>query len=434
MTTERSGNLLKALGPGILFAGAAIGVSHLVQSTRSGAIYGLTLVPLIILVHLLKLPALLAGPRYAAATGTSLLEAYRRQGRHALVIYTVIAIGTAFTIQAAITMVTAAILRAAVLGPVFGAGDIDLTWVCAGLLATGAVILAIGGFGWLDRLMKVLMVVMLVSTMIAAIGVLPKLDFGVAFSWPSGVTHAAAIAFIIALIGWMPAPVDISVWSSLWTIARSRKTGANPTAKVCRADFLIGFGLCLLLACAFAVLGAVVMRQNGVAPASAPAAFVEQLFDLYGQVFGAWFKPVIAASALAVMFSTMLTVQDAAPRSMIVLISRFASPEAPWRQGAGDLSRRASYWAIMAAIVCGSLLLVGVFHGGLVGLVDLATTLSFLGTPLLAWFNHRAMTAPEIPPEFRPARVTRVVSLLGVAFFSLFAIAYLASRFMGEGG
>lgn len=31
---------LSKLGPGLLFAGAAIGVSHLVQSTRAGADFG----------------------------------------------------------------------------------------------------------------------------------------------------------------------------------------------------------------------------------------------------------------------------------------------------------------------------------------------------------------------------------------------------------
>ena len=33
-------SFLYKLGPGILCAGAAIGVSHLVQSTRTGAVYG----------------------------------------------------------------------------------------------------------------------------------------------------------------------------------------------------------------------------------------------------------------------------------------------------------------------------------------------------------------------------------------------------------
>ena len=35
--------LNKTLGPGILFASTAIGVSHLVQSTRAGADYGFSL-------------------------------------------------------------------------------------------------------------------------------------------------------------------------------------------------------------------------------------------------------------------------------------------------------------------------------------------------------------------------------------------------------
>ncbi len=30
-------NLLKTIGPGLIFAAAAVGVSHLVQSTRAGA-------------------------------------------------------------------------------------------------------------------------------------------------------------------------------------------------------------------------------------------------------------------------------------------------------------------------------------------------------------------------------------------------------------
>ena len=37
------------LGPGLLFAAAAVGTSHLVQSTRAGAAYGLTLGILVIL-------------------------------------------------------------------------------------------------------------------------------------------------------------------------------------------------------------------------------------------------------------------------------------------------------------------------------------------------------------------------------------------------
>ena len=47
---------LKKLGPGLLFAGAAIGVSHLVQSTRAGADFGWGFLWVLLLVNLFKYP------------------------------------------------------------------------------------------------------------------------------------------------------------------------------------------------------------------------------------------------------------------------------------------------------------------------------------------------------------------------------------------
>ncbi|MCH1385109.1 MAG: divalent metal cation transporter, partial [Flavobacteriaceae bacterium] len=74
-------NTFKKLGPGLLFAGAAIGVSHLVQSTRAGADYGLGLLWVLLLVNFFKYPFFQFGPRYALATGESLLAGYAKLGR-----------------------------------------------------------------------------------------------------------------------------------------------------------------------------------------------------------------------------------------------------------------------------------------------------------------------------------------------------------------
>ena len=46
---------LRALGPGILMASAAVGGSHIVASTQAGAIYGWQLAIIIILANLCKL-------------------------------------------------------------------------------------------------------------------------------------------------------------------------------------------------------------------------------------------------------------------------------------------------------------------------------------------------------------------------------------------
>ncbi|MCK5170380.1 MAG: hypothetical protein KAQ75_10915 [Bacteroidales bacterium] len=103
----RSRNLLNSLGPGLLWAGAAIGVSHLVQSTRAGAIFGFQLVVFILLINLFKYPFFEFGPRYASSTGESLLHGYKRLGKGALILYLILTIATMFTLQAAITVVTA---------------------------------------------------------------------------------------------------------------------------------------------------------------------------------------------------------------------------------------------------------------------------------------------------------------------------------------
>ena len=100
---------LSKLGPGLLFAGAAIGVSHLVQSTRAGAEFGWGLIWAILLINLFKYPFFQYGPRYAQVTGETLLDGYYKLGNGYLWAYFILNIGTMFTIQSAVTVVTAGI-------------------------------------------------------------------------------------------------------------------------------------------------------------------------------------------------------------------------------------------------------------------------------------------------------------------------------------
>ena len=101
------------MGPGVLYAAAAVGASHLVQSTRAGASYGLALVLLILLTYVAKYPAFRFGAQYACATGNSLLHGYRNQGQWAVAIYVVIALGTMFAALPAVTLITAGLAKVA---------------------------------------------------------------------------------------------------------------------------------------------------------------------------------------------------------------------------------------------------------------------------------------------------------------------------------
>ena len=71
---------LSALGPGILMASAAVGGSHLIASTQSGAIYGWQLAIIIILANLFKYPFFRFGVQYTLDTNKSLLEGYKEKG------------------------------------------------------------------------------------------------------------------------------------------------------------------------------------------------------------------------------------------------------------------------------------------------------------------------------------------------------------------
>ncbi len=416
----------KALGPGLLWAGAAVGVSHLVQSTRAGANFGFSLLAVILVANVLKYPAFSFGPRYAAATGTSLLEGYRRRGILALVLYALLTLGTMFTVQAAVTIVTGA-LGAAVLGwTVPWLGLQPVVWLSAFLTLLCAGLLRAGRYRWLDKIVKCVVAVLTVSTLAATLLVLPKIPWGTMRFLPT--SDLWSNLWLAALIGWMPSAFDISIWHSLWTLARRRETNHAPSVRESLIDFNIGYFGTVLLALCFVTLGAGVMFTTGKSFDAPAAAFASQVINLYVENLGAWSKPLIGLSALTVMFSTTLTVIDGFPRAIACLAARFRGPEIPDRSEPLGTS---VYWMALVLLGLGSMFIIRFAAGQLKMLVDLATTLSFLTAPALAWLNHRAMFGDEVPAIHRPGARMRAYSWAGILFSAAFALFFLYVRFGG---
>jgi Mn2+/Fe2+ NRAMP family transporter len=190
-------------------------------------------------------------------------------------------------------------------------------------------------------------------------------------------------------------------------------------------DFHIGYLGTAFLALCFMVLGAGVMYGGGEAPAPQPAAFAAQVIGLYTSSLGPWAGPLIGVSAVAVMFSTTLTVVDGFPRAVATLVLRFRGPERP---GHGEfetpVSRRA-YWVSMAVICGGAMALLALLLESLAGFVDVATTLSFLTAPLLAVLNHRAIHSDAVPAEARPKPWLTALSWVGIVSLTGFAAFYV---------
>jgi len=237
-------NWLKKLGPGLLFAGAAIGVSHLVQSTRAGADFGFGLIWALVLIHIVKYPFFQYGPRYATATGESLLEGYKKLGKGVLVTYFILNLATMFTIQAAVTIVTAGLAA-----NLFGITTNPVIWSSI-ILTICFTLLIIGKYKLLDNLMKIIIITLTISTVIALF--VATFSTHPTFSFTQIIPKGSIeVGFLIAFLGWMPAPLDVSIWQSLWAIEKQKDTTNEFNTKNAIFDFNIGFVATLFLGICF---------------------------------------------------------------------------------------------------------------------------------------------------------------------------------------
>jgi Mn2+/Fe2+ NRAMP family transporter len=414
----REGSFRESFGPGLLWAATAIGVSHLIQSTRAGADAGFGLVWIVALALVVKYPFFDYGARYAAATGESLVEGYARQGRWALWLYLAITLTGALIVQAAVVLFTAVLL-----GHVLG-----LAWALpvggAVVLAACAALLRIGRFPALDVTIKGILVCLAVSTLLAAAVVVPRAPVADLTPWPlGGGAEAVGFAFILALVGWMPSGMDSSVWSSLWTLAKDRASGARTGRGNALLDFRIGYVGTGLIALAFLTLGAGVMHATGQRFSSEGTAFSLQLVDLYAGTLGAWSRPVILVAVLTTMFSTTLTVMDGFPRSIArtVKVLRDGPPSKPREQ----VDDGPTYWLALVVIAVLTVVVLGVFVGNLTTMIDFATTVSFVTAPILGWLNLRAVTGRHVPRVARPGRGLVLLSWFGLLLLGGTAAAFL---------
>ncbi len=403
-----------AFGPGIVLAAAAIGVSHLVQSTRAGADYGFTLVWAVVIAGLMKYPFLEYGPRYAVATGESLIAGYKKIGSWALWIYIVFTVGTMFAVQAAVTIVTASLA-------------VELTGIQLPLLVWSIIILAIciavlfrGEYAALDSLIKVVMTVLTISTIAALVTAFFKTSPAQLPAAPS-VWDAAGVTFLIALMGWMPIPIDAAAWHSLWCLERNKQTNRTSGMKDSLLDFNIGYIGATILGLLFLALGALVMFGSGVSFSSSGAAFAKQLINLYTQTLGGWANWIIIICAFTTMFSTTLTVTDSYPRACREII-RVMKKES-------GRSLLFSYKGLLILVSVLSMLVLWLTGSRFTYIIDLATSLSFLTAPALAFINHKLIFSSHTPKKHQPKTWLKVLSWAGMIFLSAFAVLFFYWRF-----
>ncbi|KGQ58669.1 Mn2+ and Fe2+ transporters of the NRAMP family [Gallibacterium anatis] len=396
---------LSALGPGILMASAAVGGSHLIASTQSGAIYGWQLAIIIILANLFKYPFFRFGVQYTLDTNKSLLEGYKEKGTVYLFVFFLLNVFATVINTAAVSLLSAVILSFVVPLPV---PTLSLT-----VLVVSTAILLFGQYRILDGLSKFVMICLTLATVLAVAiaasrGAVAPEGYVSESPWQLG-----ALAFIVALMGWMPAPIEISAINSMWVVAKKRLTKVSYRDGI--FDFNVGYIGTALLALVFLALGALVQYGSGVPVEMVGGKYVAQLIGMYVATIGDWARGLIALIAFLCMFGTTLTVIDGYSRSNVESLRILLKKK----------GTRASYLniAFVAASVSGALIIF-FFNNALGPMLKFAMIASFVTTPVFATLNLLLV----LKGEHRVKGGLLWLSLIGLLYLTAFTLLFIVHQ------
>ena len=398
-----------ALGPGIVMASAAVGGSHIIASTQAGAIYGWELVSIVILANLFKYPFFRFGVQYTLDTGNTLLEGYRQKGQFYLWLFLALNIFATVINTAAVGLLTAAILTFIIPIPL----PMPVLSSLVIVVITG--ILLLGKYRLLDSLSKIIMIALTVTTVSAVViafmrngmhGVAPA-DFVAPSPW-----ELSKLAFLVALMGWMPAPIEISAINSMWVVAKRRLTKVSYQDGL--FDFNVGYIGTAILAVVFLALGALVQFGSPETVEMVGGKYIAQLINMYASTIGEWARLLIAVIAFMCMFGTTITVIDGYSRTNVESLRLLL--------GKRESTVRTLNIAMVLAAASG-LAIIFYFNNAVGPMLKFAMIASFVSAPVFAWLNL-SLTMK--------AKHSVKVGLLWLSFIGLFYLTAFAALFIAQ--
>ncbi|WP_165736248.1 divalent metal cation transporter [Pseudoalteromonas sp. C8] len=384
-------------------ATAAIGGSHLVASTQAGAIFGWQLFWLILVVNVLKYPFFRFGMEYTLATKNSLVEGYKSKGPFYFYSFIGLNIVAAVVNTAGVLLLTASLLHYSL--PVV----IEVTLLCWMLLGVCLVILLLGHFKALDNVAKGIMGLLTLATLIALAIAFSNGPMAPADYVGPSPYELAMLSFMVALMGWMPAPIEISALSSLWLKEKQAQQTVSKSQGL--FDFNVGYWLTAGLALVFFSLGVLVQYGQTSSIELGGVAFAKQLIDMYALTIGEWARPLVSAIAFLCMFGTTLTVLDGYARTL---------NESHKLLGFKQSKNSLNIWLILQALAGMAVILF--FKSALGPMLTFAMTLSFVTTPVFAWLNFSLVRSE---PAIKHSVLLRSLTWLGLVYLVGFAVAFV---------
>ncbi len=407
MTTNsqaKQGFNLKILGPGLLLASAAIGVSHLVSSTQAGAKFGWQLVIIVLLANIMKYPFFRFGTDYVYDTGESLIAGYAKKSRVYLWIYFILSLCSSVISTGAVCLLAGVILM-----NMFPSASLNPTSATIIVMGICWALLLIGRFKLLDNITKAIMFTLTITTIIAVFIAFGQPSVVQPDFTPTSAWQLASLGFIVSLMGWMPAPLEISALNSMWTAEKIKEDKTNHQQGL--LDFNIGYVTTTILALFFLALGVFVQYGSGVEIASSGGKYVGQLIGMYTQTIGDWSHFFVAFIAFMCMFGTTITVADGYGRANAECLRLIKGDEQSSKM-------HIFLWTTYVAVV--GLIVVTLFRGQLGLMIKFATTSAFVSAPIFAWLNYTLVRKEE-----RLSSGLNLLSIAGLIFLTGFALFYL---------
>ena len=405
---------LGRLGPGLLFAATAVGVSHLVQSTRAGAEFGLTLLVLILFACLVKYPAFRFGAEYAALTGRTVLSGYERQGRWLLALILLATFIEGVGVVPAVTLVTVG------LGMNLLGTQVDAIIATVATVFVASIVLLVGRYRVLENITRVFVALFAILTVLATVAAIAGINPGQPLAAPFEFNEAN-LFFSVSVAGWMPIGLGGSIFLSAWVIARAKTSGQPVSARVALFDFHVGYVTSLVLAFCFLVMGTVVLLGREVEMAGSSAVFAALFVGIFTEAIGQWTELVVGVAAITVMLSTVLAVVDGFPRVYANVVTKLA-------RGAGVPSEERLYQGFLWFQIVTSGFVLYMLPRSFGAFIDFITALGFLTGPVVAFMNHRIMFCGEIPPDRQPPNWIRCWSVAGTTILAVIFPIYLYFR------
>ena len=407
VTEQQEGFSWRIFGPGILMATAAIGGSHLISSTQAGAIYGWQLAIMIVLANVFKYPFFRFATDYVYDTGESLIAGYAKRSKVYLWVYFILSILSAVISTGAVSLIAAVILGF-MLPASFELSTMVLSMI---IVAVSWFFLIAGHYKLLDGVTKWIMIALTIATVAAVIIAAGKPtvmapDFIAVSPW-----NLATLGFIVALMGWMPAPLEFAAITSMWTSAKVKTDHTTHRQGV--LDFNVGYAVSAILALFFLSLGVFVQYGSGQEIQLVGGAYINQLINMYTATIGEWSRLLVAFVAFMCMFGTTITCADGYGR---------ANAEC-WRllKGESEINKKQiAFWTTYA--IGGGLVIITFFTGQLGAMLKFAMISAFVSAPIFGWLNYSLVKKHK-----KLSAGMNVLSIAGLIFLAGFALLFLAN-------